>query len=179
MECLVPLAISRTARCDHYVIINATYYWRKQKKHVLELLGFERRIYIIYIINTLCQTQTNVKKKRHTKKNTHTKGHSRIWNVNLTCRETEHMLNHPISSIFRSRLTRDASIRTNRHLRSEQLFCKNKTKTAHPAGRRREHGRARPRQSRERRARWGTTSKKRTHRRTSSRANSIMAQNLA
>ena len=58
------------------------------------------------------------------------------------------------------------SERTNRHVgRFDE-----KTKTAPLPGRRREHGRGRPRQSRERRAWWGTSIKHHTEWWTSSRA---------
>ena len=60
---------------------------------------------------------------------------------------------------------------------SEQLF-EQKTKTGPLPGRRREHDRGRPRQSRERRATLGTTSKQHTERWTSSRARVLTAQNL-
>ena len=53
-----------------------------------------------------------------------------------------------------------------------------KAKTAPLPGRRREHGRGRPRQSRERRARWGTASKQHAEWWTSSRARAFTAQNL-
>ena len=53
-----------------------------------------------------------------------------------------------------------------------------KTKRAPPAGIRRENGRGRPWQSREGRARWGTSSNQRTERWTSSRARAPTAQNL-
>ena len=63
---------------------------------------------------------------------------------------------------------------TNRHLRSEQLFWAKKT--ARLAGRRRERGRDRPRQSRERRTRWGTTSKQHNEWLTSSSAIIMIAR---
>ena len=55
-------------------------------------------------------------------------------------------------------------------------YFDHKTKTTPVGGRRREHGRGRPRQSRERRARWGTSSKQRTEWRISSRARAFTAQ---
>ena len=58
------------------------------------------------------------------------------------------------------------------------MLTKIKKNTVHVAGRRREHGRGRPRQSRVRRQRRGMTSKQHAERWTSSRARSFTAQNL-
>ena len=79
-------------------------------------------------------------------------------------------------NLFTVYIDRDwyVSIRTNRRL----SYFDQKTKTAPVAGRRREHGRGRSRQSRERRERWGTSSKHHTGWWTSSRARAFTAQNL-
>ena len=71
---------------------------------------------------------------------------SGIWNVDLKCTERATCL----TTQFLTYLPSDwyVSIRTNLHLRSEQLFWKIKWKQ-HLAGRRREHGRGCLRQSRE------------------------------
>ena len=63
-------------------------------------------------------------------------------------------------------------------LGSEQLLWQKYESNTRRRETTREHGRGRPRQSGERRARWGTTSKQNTGRRASSRARSFSAQKL-
>ena len=80
----------------------------------------------------------------------------------------------PISYVFRRKT--DMYLRVRRDTWDRNNYFAKKTKTSRLAGRRREHGRGRPRLSRERQVRWRMTRKQRTGRRASSRANSFAAQ---